>query len=143
MLQLGQFQGDDGLFLYSASATAITRTQLVSHHHYLRVNPGMMVTFSYSSSLGSNWNLYWGTLFGPDVGSPITGPEWVNATGAGDDHVWAVTQVPASAADGPHTLYLTASSGMTTSTATDLMWVGDWVAPAGGNQVYLPTLIRN
>ena len=103
----------------------------------------MTVALDYACPLGITWDMY-SDCHGP-YPKPITSPIWVDTLGY-KDVCLAAHQVQTDAGDGPYTLVVTATSVMSTevsSTASDLMWVGAWVAPPGGGRdVYLPVVLR-
>ena len=81
----------------------------------------------------------------PNLLDPITQPIWVD----GWKPFWLVTQVPAGTPNGPYTLFVTATSVLSPEVfapASDLMWVGAWVAPPPppppAYPVYLPVVLR-
>jgi len=124
----------------------LTPTQTISFSHTLynwTPYPPTPLTFTLaaSSTLPAGWAFY----ADPQGQTPLTGPIRV------DDvlEFWAFGQTPAGAAPGAYELFITARTADTTPAsqqATDLLWVGDWVAPPlppWWRKLYLPLVLKN
>ena len=121
------------------SATGwVTYTQAISLWHRVSNNTmsPLTVTLAHTSSLGLTWGIYSGTKQRPDIPLvPITGPIQlapVMSYPQNQRNFWLIANVPAGAEAGADTVYITATAALspTFSTwVTDLVWVGDWVAP--------------
>jgi hypothetical protein len=124
------------LELYGMHTAWVTPTQTISLPHSI-VNwtaAPITVNLAHSSSLGLPWGFYAGTADAPDVPlAPIAGPFEVKTFGpAPPRYIWAMATVPAGAPSGAETLVITATdvaSPALTVWTSDLLWVGDWVAP--------------
>lgn len=135
--------------LGGSSATWATATLPITLHHYIGNLTGNPMTFTldHTSTLGIEWNIYGDTGGEPDLGDPITQP----ITVVGFLDFWMISeQVPTNMADSPHTLIITATSVVSPADSawtSDLIWVGDWVAPPPppgyDYRVYLPLVLRS
>jgi hypothetical protein len=124
----------------------ITFTHMIDNWEYYPDEQEMTVTVTYSSTLGLPWEVYRsGSATGPLV--PVSGPFQMGF----QQYLWLATTIPADTADGPYTLFLTATLETLPdepADTTDLLWVGDWVAPPPPPQypswhfVYLPLVMR-
>ena len=128
---------DPAFVLYGMHTANISPPQTISFSHAIK-NLGsdpVAVTLDYTSSLGVPWGIYSGTEDGPDLPLvPITGSftlspelEWP----ANTRHFWMIAEVP-TGAQGAETLLITATDVTSPALSTwtsDLLWVGDWVAP--------------
>ncbi len=127
--------------LGSVSTQHVTPTQTISLHHYLHASSWMQATLQVTSTLDVDWGLYEGSYDAPNLDRPIAGP-----VSFGTKDVWAVSgPVPEGADPGAYTITVRATKSGSTDerVATDLVWVGDWVAPpAGAAVVHLPLLQR-
>ena len=134
------------LSLYGSSAHSISPTETITLHHRLAASTAMTVALDYACPLGITWDMYIDCHNA--YPTPITSPIWVDTPYDYDyeDVCLAAHQVQIGAEDGPYTLVVTATSVMTpgiSSTASDMLWVGAWVAPPGGDRdVYLPVVLR-
>lgn len=144
---------DPAFVLYGMHTADISPTQTISFSHVIR-NLGsdpVAVTLDYTSSLGVPWGIYSGTEDGPDLPLvPITGSftlspelEWP----ANTRHFWMIAEVP-TGTQGAETLLITATDVTSPALSTwtsDLLWVGDWVAPPPpwGYRIYLPVVLRS
>ena len=110
----------------------------------------MTFTLDYTSTLGVAWQAYGGDWESPDLADPIDGPVLVTP---GEYHrLWLISgPAPEGTDAGPYALTVTATSVLSPADsrwATDIVWVGDWVAPplppeAGQSyQTYLPLILR-
>jgi len=124
----------------------VTATQTISFAHTLYnwtlyPHPPLTFTLEATSTLPAGWAFY----ADPAGQTPLVGPVRV------DDYLefWVFGQAPADAADGPYELFVTARTGdalPADQQATDLMWVGDWVAPPPSpflHRVYLPLVQKS
>jgi hypothetical protein len=130
----------------------VTATQTISLHHGVW-NESLVpvtVTLAYSSVLDLPWGIYSGTASAPDVPLvPITGPIQLGAYYPEQKRdLWLIATVPAGTRSGAETLVITATdvtSPALTASTTDLVWVGDWVAPSPPPpwyRLYLPLVVR-
>jgi len=130
----------------------VTPTQTISFPHTVANHTGapITVTLSHSSTLGLPWGFYSGTVSAPDLPlTPITGPVRLNSSYPGRwRYFWLIATVPAGAPSGAETLVITATdvaSPTRSAWTSDLVWVGDWVAPPPPPrwyQLYLPLVLR-
>ncbi len=113
--------------------------------HIAQVNSvGLMsLNFSINSQINSmNWTLYEGDDKAPNFSRPIPSPYLTK----GFVFIWLVGTVPAGTASGPYNVKVTATKAdepTVNGSATDIIWVGDWVPPPTaltGNLLYLPLL---
>ena len=121
------------------SATGwVTYTQAISLWHRVSNNTmsPLTVTLAHTSSLGLTWGIYSGTKQRPDIPLvPITGPIQlapVMSYPQNQRNFWLIANVPAGAEAGADTVYITATAALSpafSTWVTDLVWVGDWVAP--------------
>ncbi|MBM3134277.1 MAG: hypothetical protein FJZ89_03115 [Chloroflexi bacterium] len=115
--------------LGEASLAMITPTQVISFPHYLGnwTDQPMTVTLAYTVPLPVAWGLY------EDAGgtTPITPP--IPLPMYRGKEFWLISEpVPTTTVDGPYTLIITATdvtSPTNSRWTSDLIWVGDWVAP--------------
>jgi len=121
----------------------VTPPATVSSHRILLTAGQVNVNLVYSSTLAVAWNMYEDNgSGGPDLSKPITPPILVNSF----QEIWLVADIPNGATAGLQTLNVTASlvdDPTTTVTTSDILWIGDWVAPPTSQQfVYLPLVIK-
>jgi len=131
----------------------VTPTQTISLHHSVwnwSMTTPITVSLTSSSTLGLPWGVYSGTADAPDVPLvPITGPFRLELFMPNQvRHFWLIATVPACAPSGSiETLVITATdvaSPTRSAWTTDLLWVGDWVAPPPPPwyRLYLPLVLR-
>jgi hypothetical protein len=139
--------------LHGTNTIHISPTDSISLSHFMvntRSTP-LTVTFDYSSTLNAAWDIVTGTIDGPHepltpIADPFTLPplsEPLDRT-----YFWMLSQVPEDTAAGAYTLIITATDVMSRDLnvqTSDLLWVGEWVAPSqkGDNRVYLPIVVRS
>jgi hypothetical protein len=132
----------------------ITPTQPITLSHYVLnlSNAPVTLTLSYSSSLDLPWGIYSGTWQAPTLPLvPITEPLRLKAPTGGMRDVrtfWLIGSAPAGTPAGAETLIITArdvTSPARSVWTSDLVWVGDWVAPPTPihwRALHLPLLLR-
>jgi len=138
--------GPDDWELAGMGGAWITPTQVISFPHTLynwTLTPPRPLTFTLeaSSTLAAGWSFY----ADPQGQTPLAGPIRV------DDvlEFWVFGQAPAGAAPGAYELFVIARTADITPAsqqATDLLWVGDWVAPPlppWWHKLYLPLVLKN
>ncbi|HSJ57365.1 MAG TPA: hypothetical protein VLC95_09305, partial [Anaerolineae bacterium] len=96
--------------------------------------------------LDIGWGFYEGSASALDLDAPISQPFSVS----GLAYFWLVSAaVPTTTADGPYSIVLSATAVMTPADArwaSDLIWVGDWVAPplpTTRYRTYLPIVAKS
>jgi hypothetical protein len=101
------------------------------------------VNFSINSQIGNmTWTLYQGSYNEPTLSKPISSPYYTK----GPEPIWLVGTVPAGTAPGPYNVTVSAVKAddpAVTGSATNIIWVGDWVPPPTaltGNFLFLPLL---
>jgi len=131
-----------------ASTQIVTPTQVISLPHYFYV-PSSLGTMAFSlsvtSTLDTGWGYYHGDWNGPDLESPLTQPFLAsNLT-----YFWLVSApIPTTTTPGPYSVVLSATAAMAPSDvrwASDLLWVGNWVAPPLPEtwyRVYVPLVTK-
>ncbi|MCD4748651.1 MAG: hypothetical protein K8R59_04680 [Thermoanaerobaculales bacterium] len=122
---------DPPILLRGQGLSRVTPPGQVQFHHTLETSGSETISLTVESSRGRQWGFYEGDYEQPDLGRPITG----NITVQGFTNVWLVADIPADAPAGSETVLLSASRTAEPSKkvwATDVLWVGDWVAPPGG-----------
>jgi hypothetical protein len=141
----------EGWKLGGSTTAWLTPTLPITLNHYLINWTGAPLTFTldYSAPLAVDWRLYGGTWEAPDLNDPLTPPIRVDADG--EQQLWFISDpLPGDTADGPCTFILTATN-VTSPTdfhwASDLLWVGDWIAPPPAPwqryQIYLPLVVKS
>lgn len=117
--------------LGGAGVQVITPTQVISMPHFIYLQEGgsMTLTMDISSTLGVTWGLYQGSSNAPNLAAPIDLP-W---TVTGFEYFWLVSSaVPATTTHGNYSVFVSASEASTPTNArynSDMLWVGDWIAP--------------
>jgi hypothetical protein len=101
------------------------------------------LNFSINSQIGNmTWTLYQGTYKEPTLSKPISSPYYTK----GPEPIWLVGTVPAGTAPGPYNVTVSAVKAddpAVTGSATNIIWVGDWVPPPTaltGNALFVPSL---
>ena len=100
------------------------------------------LNFSINSQIGNmTWTLYEGDYTTPTLTRPIVSPYKTK----GPQSIWLVGTVPAGTASGAYNVILTAVKAgdpAIASSATNIIWVGDWVPPATTptGKLFLPLL---
>jgi hypothetical protein len=130
--------------LTDQSGAWITPTQSVTFTHriYKSTFKPLSFTLEVSSTLDAGWVIYDGQVGQTPVPDPLR-------VDSGATHYFRVVgQAPVGTADGSYTLFVTARTDDTLPAlrrVSDLMWVGNWVAPPGGTQsfsIYLPLVVK-
>ena len=131
--------------LTGESSAWLTPTQVISFSHtlynWMPYPQPLTFTLEATSTLPAGWAFY----ADPAGQTPLAGPVQVD----NQLEFWVFGQAPADAADGPYELFVTARTSDTLPAdqqATDLMWVGDWVAPPPSpfmHRVYLPLVQKS
>jgi len=111
----------------------------------------LTVPFDYSYTLIAAWEIVTGTIDRPhEPPAAITGPFTLPPGSEQLDryYFWMLSQVPEDTAAGAYSLAITATDVMSPDLSvqtSDLLWVGEWVAPSqkGDNRVYLPIVVRS
>lgn len=86
--------------------------------------------------------IYQGSYTEPTLSKPILSPYYTK----GFESIWLVGTVPAGTVSGPYNVTITAAKAddpSVTGSATNIIWVGDWVPPPTaltGNSLFLPLL---
>ncbi|MBU0492142.1 MAG: hypothetical protein KKA73_23125 [Chloroflexi bacterium] len=137
--------GPDNWELAGQVGAWITPTQVISFPHTIynwTFTPPMPLTFTMEASctLDAGWAFY----ADKQGQTPLAGPIRV------DDYLdfWVFGQTPADAAPGAYELFITARTDDTAPAwqqTTDLMWVGNWVAPplpSWWHRLCLPLVLR-
>jgi hypothetical protein len=106
----------------------------VQHQHYLSLSSKpMTLNLSIDSDLASaGWTLYKDSAGAPDLSNPI--PSTYIATNT-FSFFWLVGNIPSGTPSGSYRVAITAvQDGVpeTSTTTSDLIWVGQWVPPGGG-----------
>ncbi len=86
------------------------------------------VNFNIHSAISMTWSLCQGTYSAPNKSAPILATYLTK----GNETVWLVGTVPAGTASGAYNVTLTAvksDDAAVSASATNLLWVGSWVAP--------------
>lgn len=142
------------LEIYGMYTEWITPTHTISFSHSLVNWTGstMTVTVDFSSTMNLPWGVYYGSEDEPDDPlAPITGPFQVKPFGPNPFRtIWLIADVPAGTPSGMETLIITATDVISPahkSWTSNLLWVGDWVAPPSETPtmkywVYLPLVLR-
>ncbi len=137
--------------LYGEATGSITPTQTISFHHTIRnlSDQAITVTLSISSSASLPWALFEGTQSGPtEPRTPLEMPITLeNEFGFPNNerHFWLIAEMPAATESGPETVRVTAHNSENpaqTTWTSDLVWVGDWVAPPPKYKLYFPLIAR-
>ncbi len=128
-LQMIDDPGWSNWYLVGASAQAITPTWPITLSHTIEggvPSPPQLIDLAFSSNLAAGWRWSDGAQF-------ITPP--ISYDGAIPQTIYLVGQAPADAPAGMYSTQITASLRSQPADrrlATDLIWVGDWVAPPLG-----------
>jgi hypothetical protein len=138
--------------LHGTNVAHISPTQGITLSHWL-ANWGdapVTVNLTYTSALNTPWQIVSGSKAGPELPLvPITGPIPLTPFSDPGDirYIWLLAQTPPDTESTAYNLVLTATD--VTSPAlfvgtTDLLWVGEWVAPPLGGEyrIYLPLVLR-
>jgi len=86
--------------------------------------------------------IYQGSYTEPTLSKPILSPYYTK----GFESIWLVGTVPAGTVSGPYNVTITSAKAddpSVTGSATNIIWVGDWVPPPTaltGNSLFLPLL---
>jgi len=129
----------------------ITPTQTITFYHYIRNWTGITrtVTITYTSAPTLPWQFYTAFEADPNTLVPLTSTIELPASLWKIRPLWAKVTVPQDTPAGAVTLVITARdvTSPTLSTWTsDLVWVGEWVAPPPPPwekyKVYLPLVMR-
>jgi hypothetical protein len=131
--------------IFGAGAKTVAVGQSMSFHHRLSNRSGGPLSFNVvlQSDPSLVWRLYGGSSSAPNLGQPLTGP--IQVANQATKDVWAVCNpLTADARRGPGALIVTAAPTTQPTAsrwASDLFYVGEWVAPAppsDAHRVYLP-----
>ena len=138
--------------LHGSNTAVVTTTRTISFHHplwNLGTEP-VTVSLDHTSALSIPWTIYVGNDDEPQ--SPLTGPLVLTETPPVYYSIWMVAQVSTETLSGTETVLITATDVLSdahSSWTSDLLWVGDWVAPpplpsppGSRYQVYLPLILR-
>jgi hypothetical protein len=121
---------------FAFSGQGVRRVQppeTVQFRHLLQTDGSQTMSFRVETTGSGTWTLYEGDFDGPDLGRPVTG----NLTVTGFDEVWLVGDIPGDAPSGPEqvTVYAgRASAPAAELWVTNVVWVGEWVPPEGGDE---------
>jgi hypothetical protein len=118
----------------------ITRTHSITIEHMVvnRRASDMAVGLAHSSDLGVAWGLFEDEAGNQPLRLPITVASFDYKT------FYLIGQaVPTSTAAGQYSLVVTATAGGEDRVTSALIWLGEWVAPPGGQvKVHLPTVMK-
>jgi hypothetical protein len=111
-------------------AEQVIPPQQVQMMHVL-TNNGAAGAYQFETGSSKNlpWTLYRGSQGAPDMNAPISAP--IELDSGASVVVWAVVDVPVITRPGPEALVLTAKGGGGSAWISDLLWIGEWVAPSG------------
>jgi hypothetical protein len=134
------------LILRGSETHFITPTQTISFAHTI-LNAGdtaISVTLETSSTLETEWHIY----AQPDGSDQITDPVHLDSVANNSLDFWIIGEVPAGAAEGSHTVMVTATSNTEPPVsvwAADTIWIGPLDIPPSPEtnfRLYLPALFR-
>ena len=142
--QIIQFREAPSWQLESSSFKTITDTQPVTFHHLLFTTSATVnLDYEIESTLGLDWGLYFGSDTAPDLNQPLADPFALS----GFHDLWLVSEALAEETPaGPYSVQLTLTNvadATDSQIASDIFWVGDWVAPpTGPANPFLPLIVR-
>lgn len=136
--------------LHADTAAWISPTHVLSLPHTVELSSGqygpLTLTLHYTADLAADWGVYADSGGRPDLSQPITTSLVLERSpygGGGWQDLWFVAEAPTDTAWGPYTLHITTTATLTPALYvgnTDMIWVGEWVAPRP-YRLYLPLIL--